>query len=297
MAAELSFEYETYQAVRDGARAMGLLYVTGSVLAGYLAVWLGLFWWPGDEEGEDVMLAKGPAKKVTIYINETTQHHMQSLHDAILTYLMHKGIGGATATRGFAGFGAHQQLHTPKIEILSMDLPIRIEFVETAEKADEVLPTLYEMITDGLIEVQDTTVIKHARKSPCGEPKPPHERKQGPAKLLRVYIGEADKWHGEPLHDAIVKKMRMMEIAGATVYRGILGYGAKGHEHKRSFFHPVRDLPVMLTVIDSPEKINSAAEVIEEMLEDGLIVISDVEVMRLVRSQVTEASSEPKVRR
>jgi hypothetical protein len=60
---------------------------------------------------------------------------MQSLHDAILTYLMHKGVAGATATRAFAGFGSHQQLHTPKIEVLSYDLPIRIEFVETAEKS------------------------------------------------------------------------------------------------------------------------------------------------------------------
>lgn len=240
------------------------------------------------------MLGKGPAKKVTIYINETAQHHMQSLHDAILMYLMHKGVGGATATRAFSGFGSHQQLHTPKVEVLSLDMPIRIEFVETAEKVEEVLPTLYEMVSDGLIEVQDTTVVRHARKSPRPEPKLPHERKQGPAKLLRVYIGEADRWHGESLHDAIVKKLRMMEVAGATVYRGVLGYGAKGHEHKRSFFHPTRDLPVMVTVIDSPEKIKSAAEVIEEMLEDGLIVISDVEAVRLVRShQVTEVSHAP----
>jgi len=242
------------------------------------------------------MLGKGPAKKVTIYINETTQHHMQSLHDAILMYLMHKGVCGATATRAFSGFGSHQQLHTPKIEVLSMDLPIRIEFVETPEKVEEVLPTLYEMVADGLIEVHDTTVVRNARRSPRPEPKFPHERWQGPAKLLRVYLGEADKWHGEPLHDAIVKKLRMMEIAGATVYRGVLGYGAKGHEHKRSFLHPMRDLPVMVTVIDSADKVNSAAEVIERMLEDGLIVISDVEIVRLVRSrQVTEVSSEPGV--
>jgi len=230
------------------------------------------------------MLGKGPAKKVTIYINETAQFHMQSLHDAILTYLMHKGVSGATATRAYSGFGSHQQLHTPKIEVLSMDLPIRIEFVETAEKTDEVLPTLYEMVTDGLIEVQDTTVVKNVRKGPRPEPKLPHERKQGPAKLLRVYLGEADRWHGEPLHDAIVKKLRLMDIAGATVYRGILGYGAKGHQHKATFLHPTRDLPIMVSVIDSAEKITAAAEAIEDMLDDGLIVISDAEIIRLVRS-------------
>jgi PII-like signaling protein len=74
-------------------------------------------------------------------------------------------------------------------------------------------------------------------------------------------------------------------MAGATVYRGILGYGAKGHQHKRSFFHVSRDMPIMMSVIDSPEKIAAAVEAIEGMLEDGLMVISDVDMVRLVRSR------------
>jgi PII-like signaling protein len=236
------------------------------------------------------MLKKGPAKKVTIFINEDTQHHMTALHDSIMTFLMHKGVAGATATRAYAGFGAHQMLHTPKVEVLAQHLPIRIEFVDTPEKVEEVLPALYEMVSDGLIEVQDTTVVKLARKAAKPEPAPAHERKQGPAKLLRVFMGEADKWHDAPLYDAIVKKLLMMDIAGATVYRGILGYGAKGHQHKASFFHPTRDLPIMVSVIDTAEKIAAAAEVIEGMLQDGLIVMSDAEIVRLVRSsQAVEA--------
>jgi PII-like signaling protein len=231
------------------------------------------------------MLTKGPAKKVTIFINEDTQHHLTALHDSIMTFLMHKGVSGATATRAFSGFGSHQLLHTPKIEVLAQHLPIRIEFVDTPEKVEEVLPTLYEMVSDGLIEVQDTTVVKLAHKSTGPEPKLSHERKDGHAKLLRVFLGEADKWHGEPLYDALVKKLRMLDVAGATVYRGILGYGAKGHEHKKSFFHVSRDMPIMVTVVDSPEKITAAAEAIEAMLEDGLIVISDADIVRLVRSQ------------
>jgi PII-like signaling protein len=224
-----------------------------------------------------------------IFLNEDTRHHLTPLHDAVMTFLMHKGVAGATATRGYSGFGGHQTLHTPKIEVLAEHLPIRIEFVETAEKVEEVLPTLYEMVTDGLIEVQDTTVVKLSRPAFEVQPGPPHERWAGPAKSLRVFLGEADKWHGEPLYDAIVKKLRMLEIAGATVYRGILGYGAKGHEHKRSFWHPTRDLPVMISVIDTAPKIEEAAAAIENMLDDGLIVTSDVEMVRLVRNRtVTE---------
>lgn len=237
------------------------------------------------------MLTKGPAKKVTIFINEDTQHHMTALHDSIMTFLMRKGVSGATATRAFSGFGAHHVLHTPKIEVLAQHLPIRIEFVETPEKVEEVLPTLYEMISDGLIEVQDTTVVRHALKSSKAEPKPLHQRKEGQAKLLRVFIGEADRWHDEPLYDAIVKKLRMMDIAGATVYRGILGYGAKGHQHKKSFFHVSHDMPIVVSVVDTAGKIAAAAEAIESMVEDGLIVISDADIVRLIRSQgVVETS-------
>lgn len=238
------------------------------------------------------MLTKGPAKKVTIYINEESQHHMMALHDSIMNFLMHKGIGGATATRAFSGFGSHQMLHTLQAEVVTQHLPIRIEFVESAEKVEEVLPSLYEMVSDGLIEVQDTQVIKNARKMPRPEPRLPHKRQEGPAKLLRVFIGEADKWHGAPLYDAIVQKLRMMDVAGATVIRGILGYGAKGHAHKKSFFHVSADMPIIVSVIDTPEKIAAAAEAIEGMVEDSLIVVSDAGIVRLVRAQSVEEASD-----
>jgi PII-like signaling protein len=235
------------------------------------------------------MLAKGAAKKVTIYVNEDTQRHLTPLYESILSFLMHKGVAGATATRALAGFGPHGVLHTPKVEVLAEHLPIRIEFVESAVKVEELLPTLYEMVSDGMIEVQDTTVVKAVNKDQrIAESKQPHTRKTGSAKMLRIYLGEADRWHGEPLYDAIVKQLRMMEIAGATVYRGILGYGAKGHTHKQSFLHVSRDLPIMISVVESEEKLMQAAEVIEGMIEDGLIVISDVEIVRLVRSGPAE---------
>ena len=87
------------------------------------------------------MLQKGNAKKVTIFVNEDTQHHFGSLCDSILTFLLHKGVSGATATRAMAGFGARQVMHTTKIEVLTEHLPIRIEFIETAAKVDELMPT------------------------------------------------------------------------------------------------------------------------------------------------------------
>jgi len=242
------------------------------------------------------MLPKGAAKKVTIFLNEDTQHHLAPLYESILTFLMRKGVSGATATRALAGFGAHRVLHTPKIEVLAEHLPIRVEFIESAEKVDELLPTLYDMVTDGLIEVQDTTVVKIATKEKRRlETKQPHERHAGKAKLMRIFLGEADRWNGEPLYDAIVKRLRMLDIAGATVYRGILGYGAKGHTHKQNFLHTSRDLPVMIAVVESEEKLRQAAETAEEMLEDGLIVISDVDIVCLIHSHSLSEAADAKL--
>jgi PII-like signaling protein len=239
-------------------------------------------------------MLKGTAKKVTVYVNEDTQEHFNSLYERILTFLMHKGVSGATATRAMAGFGAHRVMHTPKVEALAEHLPIRIEFIETAEKLEELLPTLYDMVTDGLIEVQDTTVVKSARKDQRKsepDPKPPHQRKAGKAQMMRIYLGEADRWNGEPLYDAIVKHLRMMDISGATVYRGILGYGAKGHTHKERLLHTSRDLPIMIAVVDTEPNITLAAEAIEDMLDDGLIVLSEVDIVRLVHSDATVPAS------
>lgn len=145
------------------------------------------------------MLEKGQAKKVTIFVNEDEKYHFTSLYEAILQYLLRKGVAGATATRAIAGFGPHHLMRSTKMESLWEHLPVRIDFVETAEVVDAVMPTLYDMVTDGLIEAQDTTIVKAVMKTRPSEEKRPHKKEHGPAKLLRIYRGEADQWHGEAM--------------------------------------------------------------------------------------------------
>ena len=232
------------------------------------------------------MLQKGTAKKVTIFINEDTQHHFGSLCDSILTFLLHKGVSGATATRAMAGFGAHQVMHTTK-DRGAHRAPARSASSSSnpPKRSMRLMPTLYDMVTDGVIEVQDTQVVKVANKERPSAPKGPHREMSGTARLMRIYMGESDRWQGEPLYEAIVKRLRMMDIAGATVYRGILGYGAKGHTHKSGILPFSHDLPVMITVVDSEEKLAEAMDEIEPMMQDGIIVFSDVDVIRLVHSR------------
>jgi PII-like signaling protein len=237
------------------------------------------------------MLQKGAAKKVTIFINEDSRHHFSSLCDLILTFLLHKGVSGATATRAMAGFGAHQAMHSTKVEALAEHLPIRLEFIDSAQKVDEIMPALYGMVTDGVIEVQDTNVVKVANAELPAPAAGPRIEQRGAARMMRIYMGESDQWQGEPLYEAMVQRLRLMDIAGATVYRGILGYGVKGHTHKSGLLPFSRDLPVMISVVDMPEKLAQAMDAVEAMMQDGIIVLSDVEIVRLVRSIPEEADA------
>lgn len=242
------------------------------------------------------MLPKGAAKKVTIHLNGDTRHHVEPLWNVIFSFLKQKQVAGATVIRPDLGFGSHGQVHDPKSEYAGDHLPIRIEFIETPKRVDELLPSLYDMVTDGLIEIQDTTVIKAAAngrmEAPQSQPaqNPLHDLAAGPAKLVRIYLGESDKFEGEPLYEAIVKKLRMLDFAGATVYRGILGYGVKRHTHKSRPLHFSRDLPIMISVVERVERLDELVRVVTDMLQDGLVVVSDVEMYRVLALEGAEGA-------
>jgi len=109
------------------------------------------------------MLTPGPAKKVTIHLNEDTTAHDDFLYRQIFAFLFDRGVAGATLSRAHAGFGAHHQTHTAgAFGAIGEHLPVRIEFIETAEHVDALLAPLCDLVTDGLVEVHDTTVVKAA---------------------------------------------------------------------------------------------------------------------------------------
>jgi len=232
------------------------------------------------------MLKEGPAKKVSIYVGEDHHYHGQSLYSAILNFLFYHGISGASVMRGIAGFGADHHLHTARVEVLAADLPMKIEFIESAEKVEEVLPKLRQLAGTGLIEVQDTMVVKPAEveKKKAAETAMPPLKRQGKAKLMRIFIGENDKWRGQPLHKALIESMRANDIAGVTVYQGILGYGANRRMHKDSALHLSHDRPMMLSVVDTEEKLQAYFSILDQMVQQGLVVLSDVDIVKYIHN-------------
>ena len=227
------------------------------------------------------MLKAGKAVKVSIYLSEGSTHHGMSTYASILDFLFFRGVSGATVLKGVAGFGADHHIHTSSTVELSDHLPLKIEFIETREKVDELLGKLEEMVGSGMIELQETTVAKPAQVSKPKKATPPeHFKIEGKAKMMRIYIGESDQWKDKPLYDALVRAMRAHDLAGVTVYRSILGYGAHRRVHKDKALHLSHDSSIMLSVIDTAEKLQSFLPIVDQMVLEGLVVLSEVDIMK-----------------
>lgn len=231
------------------------------------------------------MLNTGPAKKVTVYVMEGQTYHGTACYAAILDYLFFRGISDATVLRGVAGFGTDHKLHTSRLVDLSDQMPIKIEFLESPDRVEEVLPKLAGMAGNGFIEVHDTTIIRPIAPGKKLQTETPIARLESQAKMMRILIGEHDKWNGKPLHEALLQAFRANDIAGVTVYRGILGYGANRRIHKDSTLNLSHDAPILLTAVDSEEKLRALLPVLDQMVLQGLVVLSDVDIIKYSHAQ------------
>ncbi len=102
---------------------------------------------------------------------------------------------------------------------------------------------------------------------------------EGTGLLVRIYLGESDQWHGRPLYQAILERLRERGLAGATVLRGIEGFGAKQHLHSTRILSLSQDLPILIEVVDTEAKVRAVLPELDEMLAEGLMTLEKVEVI------------------
>jgi hypothetical protein len=98
--------------------------------------------------------------------------------------------------------------------------------------------------------------------------------------LLRIFLGESDRWHGKPLYEAIVLKARELHLAGATVLRGPMGFGANSRLHTAKILRLSEDLPIVIEIIDSKEKIDELLPHVDAMVQEGLVTLEPVQVIK-----------------
>jgi len=242
------------------------------------------------------VLRPGPALRLVVTVNESDRWHGRSVYHALLELFQRRGLAGATVSRGIAGFTGSGRISTVDVLDLGADLPVRIEVVDAPGAIEAVVPDVYEIVGRGLVEIQETRVVKFAGP----EPEPPRGGREelmrlvGQAKLLQVHVGADDQWEGAPLHEAIVRRARQLDVAGATVYRGELGYGAARRIHKHRAFALSKDDPMMISVIDTREKIDELLAAIDSMISGGcLITVSDVTVVQYRHAGEAEGEDGP----
>jgi hypothetical protein len=102
---------------------------------------------------------------------------------------------------------------------------------------------------------------------------------EGEGKLLRIFIGESDKWHGKPLYEAIVQRVRAEGLAGATVLRGIEGFGADSRMHTSRILRLSEDLPVVIEIVDTEENIDRVLPELDEMVAEGMVTVERVHII------------------
>jgi PII-like signaling protein len=107
----------------------------------------------------------------------------------------------------------------------------------------------------------------------------PHQKFEGERTLMRIHIGESDKWHGKPLNQAIVEMLRKEGFSGATVLRGVAGYGGSSVYHTDKILRLSQDLPIVLEVIESTERIEQILPRLDEMVDGGLVTLEKVRVI------------------
>ncbi|HSQ00418.1 MAG TPA: DUF190 domain-containing protein [Candidatus Dormibacteraeota bacterium] len=98
--------------------------------------------------------------------------------------------------------------------------------------------------------------------------------------LVRIFIGESDRWHHQSLHTALVERLRREGFAGATVFHGVSGFGARSVLHTANILRLSEDLPVVIEIVDSAEQIEKLTPILDEMVVEGLVTMEKVQVLK-----------------
>lgn len=102
---------------------------------------------------------------------------------------------------------------------------------------------------------------------------------EGEGRLLRIFVGETDRWQGAPLYEAVVRRAREEGLAGATVLRGLEGFGAHSRIHTANILRLSDDLPVVVEIVDRPDRIDGFLPILDEMVEEGMVTVETVHIV------------------
>lgn len=232
-----------------------------------------------------------------IFVGEDDRHRGRPLYQAIVDRAREAGLAGATVLPGPEGFGRSRYVRSELNIDAGSRLPMIVEIVDGEDRIDRFLPVVQEMVESGLVTLEKVRAIRYGRTGAGAEPETrtaaaaevpsedsamdvPHD-----AVLLRIFTSVADRVGVEPLYQVIVKRAHDMQLAGATVLRGPLGFGHSAKLHQEHFLPLTQDSPIVIEIVDSEEKINAFLPVLDQLMESGLVTLEKARVLQYGRQR------------
>jgi PII-like signaling protein len=232
-----------------------------------------------------------------VYLQNADRAPHTPTHARIVHAARKKKMAGATVLRGIFGAGYHGILKNSAWS-LSEHVPVIVEIVDSPQRIIEfVHESLDHLMVGGMLTLERAAVMMYRSRThdkpnsfqfasalqplstmPKIEPGS-HMTIQENGVLLRVFIGESDKFEHKPLYEAIVQKVREIGLAGATVLRGSEGFGAHSVVHKTSLLEMSSDLPIIIEIVDAEEKIKLLLPHLEQMVKEGMITMEYVAIL------------------
>jgi PII-like signaling protein len=247
------------------------------------------------------MKLMGEQTLLRVCLRNTDRHGWSSATDLLVQRARTRNLAGATVLRGICGLDVTGQLLESSAWSFVEHVPVIVEIVDASRSIGAFLSDVAEIVAEGLTTLERAHVLVYRQTRVAAERAAMRLEVPGPVtpfstlpaaeefpvmklseegQLLRVFIGEADSWQGQPLYRAIVLKARELGLAGATVLRGPMGFGANSRVHTSKLLDLSTDLPIVIEMVDAAEKIQTLLPFLDEVVSEGLITIEAVRVLR-----------------
>lgn len=243
------------------------------------------------------MFLQGEQVLLRIYLRNADRAPHVPTWERIVKAARQQGLCGATVLQGILGFGSHGLL-APSVWALAEKVPIIVEIVDSAGRIAAFLDqSLAELMIGGMATLERAAVMMYRPDRPAAAAPlqlaallrplstlPKLQPRAGMTinengVLLRVFIGESDTFEGRALYGAIVQKVRDLGLGGATVLRGVEGFGANSVVHKTRLLELSADLPIVIEIVDAEDKIRLLLPHLEKMVGEGMITMEYVAIV------------------
>jgi PII-like signaling protein len=248
------------------------------------------------------MKLEGEQTLLRVYLRNTDKSgFLASAAESLVQKARRTGLAGATLLRGILGLDVLGQVLESGRWAFVEHVPVIVELVDSPRAIGRFLDEVEKTVREGLATLERGHVLLYRQTTAAAQravmrldvpdpikpfstlPSPeefPVMKLSEDGQLLRVFIGESDIWQGMPLYRAIVLKARELGLAGATVLRGAMGFGANSRVHTTKLLELSTDLPILVEIVDSAENLQGLLPFLDEAVAEGLITIEGVRVLK-----------------